>query len=198
MLICAVAATAAAALAGCGGRASSPPATTRAGGEAFAGQPVLPDSSAADFSLPDQRGRTVTLSGERGRIVLLTFLYTRCRDVCPTIADHLDQAVRSLGRQRSRVRVIAVSVDPEHDTPGAVRAFMREHRLGSEFSYLTAPRARLQPVWQAYNVLATPRNSQVVDHSAPTLLLDARGRPRVYYESSFSAASVAHDLRRLL
>lgn len=164
----------------------------------FAGHRVLPDTSAADFSLLDQRGHAVSLSAQRGKLVLLTFLYTRCRDVCPVIADHLQQAVDSLGPERRRVQVLAVSVDPEHDTLRAVRTFVREHRLGREFAYLTGTRTQLQPVWQAYNVLATERNSQTIDHSAPTLLIDARGRPRVYYESTFRAASVLHDLRTLL
>jgi cytochrome oxidase Cu insertion factor (SCO1/SenC/PrrC family) len=53
-------------------------------------------------------------------------------------------------------------------------------------------------VWQAYNILATPRNEAIVDHSAPTLLIDRLGRPRLYYESDVSAAAVVHDLRRLL
>jgi protein SCO1/2 len=200
----AAAAAAAAAIAlitaaGCGGHEAS--RSTTAGHPspaAFAGERVLPGSPAADFSLRDQHGRLVSLSAQRGKLVLLTFLYTRCRDVCPAIADHLEQAVESLGPDRRRVQVLAVSVDPEHDTPRAVRTFVREHRLGPEFAYLTGTRAQLQPVWQAYNVLAMERNSRTIDHSAPTLLIDARGRPRVYYVSTFRAASVRHDLRKLL
>jgi protein SCO1/2 len=94
--------------------------------------------------------------------------------------------------------VLAVSVDPVGDTPESVHAFVAEHGLGPQFSYLTGTRPQLQPVWQAYNVLATPRNEQVVDHSAPTLLIDQKGRPRVYYDSSFTAAPIVHDVRLLL
>ena len=158
---------------------------------------VLPDSIAADFALHDNQGSLVRLA-QRGHIVLLTFLYTRCRDVCPLIAERLEAALQMVGRPRARVRVLIVSVDPQGDTPDAVRAFIRTHRLGPEFRYLVGTRAELQPVWQAYNVLAVPRNATVVDHSSPTLLIDAKGRPRVYYDSSFSAAGVAADVRHFL
>jgi protein SCO1/2 len=159
---------------------------------------VLPDSTAADFALHDNQGPLVRLSAQRGHIVLLTFLYTRCRDVCPLIAERLEAALQMVGRPRARVRVLIVSVDPQGDTPDAVRAFIRMHRLGPEFRYLVGTQAELQPVWQAYNVLAVVRNATVVDHSSPTLLIDAKGRPRVYYDSSFSPAGLAADVRHFL
>ena len=42
-------------------------------------------------------GKIVRLSGQRGRVVLLTFLYTRCPDVCPLLAANLNAVLRSLG-----------------------------------------------------------------------------------------------------
>jgi len=185
---------------GCGSdspSAQSPPGTHSAR-RAFAGYKVLADSTAADFVLRDQHGALVRLSAQRGRFVLLTFLYTHCRDVCPVIAEHLQAALGMLGADRNRVRILAVSVDPVGDTPAAVRDFVRLHRLGSQFSYLTGTRKQLAPVWQAYNILATQRNEQVVDHSAPTLLIDPNGRPRLYYDSNVTTAGLVHDLRRLM
>jgi protein SCO1 len=193
---------AAAALGGCGGGGGTPAPTTTAAAtprSPFAGQPVLADSKAEDFALHDQNGKLIRLSAERGHVVALTFLYTQCRDVCPLIADHLGTAVATLTpAQRNDVRLIAVSVDPENDTPAAVKEFLRAHGLGPSFHYLIGTRAELAPVWQAYNVLSTRRNESVVDHSAPTLLIDRRGRPRVYFESDFTSRAVAHDLRVLL
>ena len=171
-------------LASCGGgRMASPPSTRRhrPGRVPVA---VLPDA-AAGFRPPRPARPPVRLSAQRGHVVLLAFLYTRCRDVCP-----LTQIIsRPRRRRRLRWKVTSSrSADPAGDTPGAVRRFIRVHRLGAGFSYLTGTRAELQPVWQAYNVLAIRRNDEVVDHSAPTLLLDARGRPRVYYEPTSPAA----------
>jgi protein SCO1 len=197
----ALAAAALLAAAGCGGGGTGATTATTGGAlptNGFAGQAVLPDAAAADFALHDQDGRLVRLSALKGRTVLLTFLYTRCRDVCPTIAVTLDMAAERLGAARDKVRIVAVSVDPEHDTRRAIREFVRLHRLGPEFRYLSGTSRQLRPVWQAYNVLAMRRNSEVVDHSAPTLLIDASGRPRVYYGSSPTIAAVVHDLRRIL
>jgi protein SCO1 len=168
-------------------------------GTSFEGTAVLPGAAAADFRLRDQDGKLVSLEQQRGRAVLLTFLYTRCRDVCPIIAASLSQVLHELtARERSSVRVIAVSVDPAGDTPAAVKAFIRLHRLPSQFHYVSGTPTDLKRVWQAYNVLSIRRNAEVVDHSAPTLLIDERGRPRVYYDANVSTEAVVHDVRLLL
>jgi protein SCO1/2 len=132
--------------------------------------------------------------------VFIAFLYTNCEDVCPLIAKSLDSAVQSLGHQASSVSVVAVSVDPNGDTPDAVRRYVRRQRLGPEFHYLSGTHAQLAPVWQAYNVLVEGRPADKVVHSAPVFLLDRRGRPRLFYSDKLtsSPAAFVHDLHALL
>jgi protein SCO1/2 len=164
----------------------------------FAGQAVTAGTTATDFTLADGEGRRVSLKAPRGGIVLLTFLYTQCRDVCPLVAQNLNTVLRRLGPRSREVRVLAVSVDPVHDTRVQVRRFTRRLRLRPEFSYLIGTERELQPVWQAYNVLAFRRNEGVVDHSAPILLIDRAGRPRVVYGSDAPAGAILGDVRRVL
>jgi protein SCO1/2 len=154
--------------------------------------------AAPDFTLRDQDGRVTRLSAQRRKVVIVTFLYTHCRDVCPLIAANLGEVLRDLGASRDRVRVLAVTVDPARDTRPAIREFIRLRRLLPEFRYLTGPITRLRTIWQDYNVLAMARNEEVVDHSAPTLLIDQRGRFRAFYPPSFREQTVLHDVRVLL
>jgi protein SCO1 len=187
---------------GCGGGSTARPHAasdaTRAPAPAK-GSPLAGGATEAPrFTLRDQNGRVVRLAAQRGRLVLLTFLYTHCPDVCPLIAENLNEVLRELGSERKDVRVIAVTVDPQHDTPGAIRAFIREHRLLPQFLYLTGPPRRLQTIWQNYNVLSLRRNEQRVDHSALTLLIDRSGRMRLYYPPNVTTPPVLHDVRKLL
>ena len=164
----------------------------------WSGNPTTP-FRAPSFVLPDQNGHATGVAAERGKVVLLTFLYTRCPDACPLIASRISTALELLAPSaRSHVRVLAVSVDPEHDTPTAVARFIREHRLGPQFHYLVGSRNRLRPIWQAYNVLATPRNDQAIDHSAFTTIIDRRGMVRSYFAPTAPATGIAHDVRRAL
>src|SRR5947208_17021266 len=75
-------------------------------------------TDAPDFTLTDGvSGRSVSLSAQRGEVVALTFLYTTCPDVCPLTASRFRAAQDSLAGDAGRVVFIAVSVDPDRDTP---------------------------------------------------------------------------------
>ena len=170
-------------------RAAEPP---------FAGPRISHPAVTPDFALHDQRGRLLRLSAQRGKVVVLTFLYTHCPDLCPLTAVHVDEAVDRLGARRAGVTVLAVSVDPQGDTPAAVRAFVRSHRLGPEFHYLTASRRVLAPIWQKYDVKSVSVGGGDPDHTLYVLLLDRSGKTRVLFDATAEAGAIAHDLRLLL
>jgi protein SCO1/2 len=162
------------------------------------GLPVV-DPVAPDFALPDQSGHIVRLSAERGDAVLVTFLYTDCQDVCPVIAAKLSQVARRLpAGERRRLRILAVSVDPAHDTRAAVRAFIRRLSLPPQFHYLTGTPDQLRPVWQGYNLTVDVKNVEIVNHSAYVLLLDPHGTPRLYYRPTFGVRFLVRDVARVL
>ena len=174
------------------------PLAYAAGTPGFAGPTIKNPRVPPEFALHDQAGRVIDLAKQRGRVVLLTFLYTRCVDVCPLTAEHLEMALQSLGSRRSDARVLAISVDPVGDTPSAVRHFIRVHGLGPQFHYLTGPRATLRRIWTEYLVKSSSRSGGLVDHTLYTLLLDRSLKGRVLYDSTAKASAIAHDLRILL
>ncbi len=175
--------------AGCGGSQQS--ATV------FRGSAITDPAPATDFALPDQDGHVVRLADQRGRSVIVAFLYTRCPDVCPLIAENLNLALRMLGSKARAVRVLAISVDPEGDTPAAVRRYVRAHRLLPEFRYLRGTPEQLEPVWKAYGVGADTNRLGLVDHSAHELLVGPDGTGRVVYDARVKASDVVHDVRAL-
>jgi protein SCO1 len=161
----------------------------------FDGGELTPPRAAPSFSLHDAHGRRFTLS-TRHRYVLVTFLYTRCPDVCPLIASNLNTVLRTLG-PKANIEVLAVSVDPKGDTAAAVRAYEQRLHLDPRFHFLIGRRAALHPVWAAWHVLAVERKPDLVDHVAYTALLDPNGRQRLLYDSQVNAQQVLHDLRLL-
>jgi protein SCO1/2 len=152
-----------------------------------------------DFVLTDQEGKRVQLSDQRGKIVLLTFLYTQCPDICPLMADNLNAALLELDpAARNDVRVLAVSVDPERDTPATVRGYVKVHRLVPQFRYLIGSERRLTKVWVRFQVQALEREPDLIDHTGYALLIDRDGRGIVLYPSDFTSEQILTDLRRAL
>lgn len=191
-------------LAGCGGdggEADSPVAdvSTQADDDGWAGDALGEPQTVPDFALTDHEGERVRLSTLRGKLVLITFLYTQCPDICPLMADNLNAALRGLDPSvRKDVRVLAISVDPERDTPATVRGYTRVHRLLPQFRYLIGTRRELTEVWRRFQVQSVARDPELIDHTAYTLLVDRSGQGIVLYPSDFTAEQILTDLRQAL
>jgi protein SCO1/2 len=160
----------------------------------------LGTQAAPEFVLNDgATGARVSLSGLRGNVVVLAFLYTRCPDVCPLTAEQFRAAQQQLGSDGDRVRFVAVSVDPDLDTPASVRDFSASHRLERNWHYLIGPRTVLAPVWAAYGVRAEPDPSGLgVGHTDAIYLIDRRGNARVLLHTDAGSDAIAKDIRILL
>ncbi len=155
-------------------------------------------TDAPDFTLSDGvSGRSVSLSAQRGQVVALTFLYTTCPDVCPLTASRFRAAQESLAGDAGRVVFIAVSVDPDRDTPRATQDFSAAHGLSTNWYYLVGGRAQLAPVWSAYGIGVQPGSASVT-HNDAVYLIDRRGRERVLLHSEDLAANLVDDLRALI
>lgn len=160
----------------------------------------LDSRAAPDFTLQDGiTGTAVTLSSLRGSAVAMAFLYTHCPDVCPLTAANFRAAQKSLGADASRVRFVAVSVDPEGDTPDAVRAFSSAHDLSTNWNYLIGPRTQLQQVWSAYGIGSySAGTGMAVQHNDAIYIIDAAGLEREIVHSDTSVSDLVSDLRSVL
>jgi len=160
--------------AGCGGASGGGTSRSPAVGD---GQPSgLAGRSAPPIRLADARGGTLDSRALAGRPYAVTFLYTRCPDVCPLIGEELRGALERLGPQARRVAVVAVSVDPRHDTASAVRSWLRRHREPANFHYAIGSVPELRPVWRSWFVSPQGGDQRVSGHSAIVWLVDKRGR----------------------
>jgi protein SCO1/2 len=155
-----------------------------------------PPIPAPEFTLRDYQGRKFGLNQPPGHWVILTFLYTKCPDVCPLIANKLNNVLSVNTAKRANLEVIAVSTDPKNDTPAAVKAYVKAHRLGPRFRYLIGTPKELQAVWRAYRVAALPKRG-LISHTAWEILIDPSGKQRVIYPSNTQAADFIVDLALL-
>lgn len=157
---------------------------------------VLPARSTAapDFTLRDQAGSTVSLSGFRGQVVALTFLDTKCTNLCPLQARLLADAQSSLGRQ-TPFSIVVVSVRPEADTPSTIATFASENGLVT-YHWLSGSRAQLSPVWNEYGVAVQVANGDL-EHSSVIYLIDRSGYERVGFIDVPEAGAFETDVRIL-
>lgn len=153
------------------------------------------------FSLRDADGQRVASDELRGKAVLVTFLDSKCTDACPVIGEQIREGLARLDEaERQDTTAIAISVQPDDDTPAAVRAFLRRHRIEGTLRYLIGSEAELRPVWRAFQVLPALDTGSSDIHSAPVRVFDRDG---IWVSTLNSGAdltpeNLAHDVRSAL
>jgi protein SCO1/2 len=158
----------------------------------FAGASRPPGIPPADFGLRDEQGDPLRLSDMRGRPVVVTFLYTTCKDTCPLTAQQIRIALDDLGHD---VPVVAVSVDPKNDDALRARAFLLKQGLQGRMRWALGSDAELQRLWRAYGIQP---QSEDAEHTASTIVLDKRGVQRVGFAASvLTPDGLAHDIAKL-
>jgi protein SCO1/2 len=166
--------------------------SAREGERRFEGAILPAGLRAPDFALRDQDGKRVTMRELRGQPVIVAFLYTTCRETCPTQAQQIKGAFDALGRD---VPALAVAVDPARDTPARARAFLAKQRMTGRLDFLLGERSQLEPVWEGF---AVEPQRKSLEHTARIVLVDPAGVQRVSFPvDQLTPDRLAHDVALL-
>ena len=107
--------------------------------------PVL--GTLPDFTLVDQDTEEFGSEDLRGNIWIADFVFTRCPDMCPMLTSVMARVQRQLTGDPALkdVRLVSISVDPEHDTPARLATYAEKHGADRDrWAFLTGPR---QEIW---------------------------------------------------
>ncbi len=131
------------------------------------------------FHLTAENGARVDERILKGKWSAVYFGYTDCPDVCPTTLAALTQAIGELGAKARSLQVVFITIDPERDTPGQLRAYLSNSSFPRGALGLTGSAADIRAVAAAYHVYYS-RHGQgpgySVDHTSILYLMDPKGR----------------------
>ncbi|MBW2279732.1 MAG: SCO family protein [Deltaproteobacteria bacterium] len=153
--------------------------TSSAGGELpFPAEALRTAHRAPEFIGVNQAGDPVEIAEFRGKVVLLTAVYASCPHSCPAILTQARESLAGLSEaERADVRVVAVTMDPENDSPQKLAELANMHGLDLPvFNLLTGDPPEVERVLDEMSV-ARYRDPEtgVIEHPNLFLLLDRDG-----------------------
>lgn len=161
--------------------------------------PLVGSGVGGPFAMTDQEGRAVTDRTYAGKWRLMYFGYTFCPDVCPVdvqkIAQGMTLFAASDPARAAQVVAMFVTVDPERDTPAALKTFVRA--FSPTMVGLTGTPAQAAAMRKAFRVYAAKQGTgrdYLVDHSATVLLMDPVNRPVSFLDHGATPAQIAAEL----
>jgi protein SCO1/2 len=92
------------------------------------------------FSLVDERGQPFTEAALRGHVTIVSFIFTRCPDICPVTSlkmQHLQEQTFDVG---DKVKLLSISIDPAYDTPERLAAYAPRYQADTtRWRFITGP-----------------------------------------------------------
>ncbi len=129
------------------------------------------------FALVDTGGRPVTEADLAGRPTAIAFGFTSCPEVCPTTLSLLTEVMGRMGGAADRLNVVFVTVDPERDTPEALKLYLSS--FDPRIRGFTGTAAQVAAMADAYHVAyrrVPAEGGYTMEHPADVFLFDRTGR----------------------
>jgi protein SCO1/2 len=157
----------------------------------------------ADELLVDQDGASHPMATLRGHRVALTFIYTRCPDptFCPLMNRNFATLQKALAADRALadVRLVTVTLDPEHDTPPVLKAHAKVFGADpSVWTFLTGDPAEVKRFGEQFGLHAQPDADAALQivHNLRTVLIGADGRlVKAYSGNEWTPTELLADLK---
>jgi protein SCO1 len=150
------------------------------------------------FELQGIDGQPHTVATFAGSVVVVYFGFLSCPDQCPATLLKLSLTLKELGPTRRPITVLFITLDPTHDSPKALKAYVQA--FDPRFVALTGSTADVNRAAAAFFVQharITSAGRETIDHSTGVFLLDARGRLRAVGSTQSRIEDFVHDLRLL-
>ena len=152
-----------------------------------------------DITLVDQHGRNVSLASLRGKPVLFDFIYTNCPGPCLLLTAQMKQIANRLGpKLGTEVRIVSITVDPEHDHPAQLLEYASKQGADvSGWLFLTGTPKQIDDEMARFNVIRQREPDGTVDHVLEFFLVDANGNALLQYlGQKADPGRVASDVER--
>jgi protein SCO1/2/putative membrane protein len=141
------------------------------------------------FDFEERRGGRVTNESLRGKPWLVAFIFTRCATICPALTQELSRAHGAL--EGLDFAVVAISVDPEHDTPEVLGEYAAhfEGGLADDWLFLRGTEEETHRFVRESFKLGISRLEGVepglaISHSSRICVVDGEGWVRGYYDGT--------------
>jgi protein SCO1/2 len=134
----------------------------------------------ADLHLPaslvTQFGKPFSAADTKGRPIALFFGFTNCPDICPTTLLDMSNDFAALGGQGKDIRMIFVTVDPEHDTPEILQEYLSS--FDPRITALTGPSDSISTLARTYGASFRKvpiEGGYTIEHSPAVFLIGRTG-----------------------
>jgi len=146
--------------------------------------------------LVDQRGRLVDLAAFH-QVTLTSFIFTRCKDECPTISAEFATMQRQLDARH--FHLFLITIDPSYDSPFVIARYARQFGMRPEsLSILTGQPHEIATLLDRFGITSLQNGDASFIHSDRVFLAAPDGRiSQILNTSGFTPGSLVAQAKHL-
>ena len=127
----------------------------------------------SSFALTDVNNNPITEKSFQGSATALFFGFTHCPDVCPMTLNKLSIISDQLKKDKYKLKIFFISIDPERDTPEVMRDYLSS--FGEQFIGITGEPEKIFALSKSWGIIKekifTEDGNYTLNHSSPIILL---------------------------
>jgi protein SCO1/2 len=137
-----------------------------------------------NVTLTDQYGKPVSLASLKGKPVLVDFVYTSCATACLVMTSQMVRIADRLGPEiGSKVTLVSITTDPEHDRPAQLLYYARhENADRSGWLFLTGTPKQIDAELANFHVTRQRYTDGSIGHVTDFFLLGPNGHERLIFD----------------
>jgi protein SCO1/2 len=149
-----------------------------------------------DVELIDESGAHVALRTvlAADHPVAVNFIFTTCTTICPVMTATFAQMRKELGSEAERIRLVSITIDPEHDTPVVLAKYAEHFDATSGWRFLTGNSADVERVLRNFDAWTGSKTN----HRPVTLLRSQGDAKWVRLEGLGSGIALAKQARTVI
>jgi protein SCO1/2 len=151
-------------------------------------------------TLVSEAGRPLQLDTMKGQVTVYDFIFTNCGGTCPMMTSTMRKVTQKIDKE-APVRFVSISVDPQRDTPAALRQYASRVRNDPRWLFFTGDKKTITELSvNGFKLAAGGSSSDSILHSTKFAVADKQGVIRAYHDGTAddAPARVAGTIRDLL
>ncbi len=154
------------------------------------------------FELVDQDGQPFSHQDLLGQPHLVYFGFAYCPDVCPLALQQMGAALSTVDKDASFFLPVFISVDPERDTPKALKSYVQNNGFPKGLIGLTGSLEQIETAKAAYKIYSNKvedpasAGDYTVDHASLIFLMDETGKFRDVFTHNTTTEEITARLRK--
>lgn len=137
----------------------------------------------------------------KDKVVSINFIFTSCQNICPLETARLTEVYRQLGdRVGKDIFMYSITVDPERDTPGVLKAYKKKFNIGKGWTFLTGKKEDIDKLCTKLGLYVTGLDESLpngqIDHNISLVMGNQKTgqwMKRSPYESSQVLSTMLGD-----